>query len=96
MWAVSGAEVAQVEAAPLPAEPPLDPRAEPFIPVIESAGASVVEVAVEARRSGDLAHPLNQLARERWLRRCVLDCPGLINALRLRPMAPPTPRRELG
>ena len=152
VWGVSGAEVAQVAAAPLPAEPPLDPRAEPFIPVIESAGAeaviewgtlsaevlglevgrvctdsagawlevgigkhdrlghrllwgdqasaqalsSVVEVAIEARRSGDLAHPLNQLARERWLRRCVLDCPDLINAIRLRPIAPPSPRGDLG
>jgi hypothetical protein len=152
VWGVSGAELAQVEVVPLPAEPPLDPRAQPFIPVIESAGAeaviewgtlsaevlglevgrvctdsdgawlevgigkhdrlghrllwgnqasvealsSVVDVAIEARRSGDLAHPLNQLARERWLRRCVLDCPDLIDALRLRPVAPPTPRRDLG
>lgn len=152
VWAVSGTELARVDAAPLPAEPPLDPRAEPFIPVIEAAGAeaviewgtlsaevlglavgrvctdadgawlevgigkhdrlghrllwgdhasakalsAVVEAALEARRSGDLAHPLNQLARERWLRRCILDCPSLINALRLQPMAAPKPRGDLG
>lgn len=121
VWAISGAGLARVDPTPLPPEPPLDPRAAPFLAVIEEAGADpviewgtlsaevlglqvarvcadaegawleigigkhdrlghrllwgdepspealsrVVAVAVEARRSGDLAHPLNQLGRER-------------------------------
>ena len=55
----------------------------------------VVAVAVEARRSGDLAHPLNQLGRERWLRHRVVGDPSFIHARRLDPMAPPTPLRDL-
>ena len=147
VWAVSGAELGRVDPVPVAPEPTLDPRAEPFITVIEAAGAAaviewgilsaevaglevgrvctdrdgawlevgigkhdrlvhrllwgdqastealseVVDVALEARRSGDLSHPLNQLARERWLRDRVIHSPSLINARRLDPMAPPTP-----
>lgn len=152
VWAVSGAELARVDATPLPVEPALDPRAERFLSVIQDAGADpviewgtlsaevlglqvarvctddggawldlgigkhdrlghrllwgdqasseelsrVVEVAHQARRSGDMTHPLNQVGRERWLRHHIVHHPGLVDARRLEPMAPPTPLAELG
>ena len=42
VWSVSGADLEPVRPVPLPPEPPVDPRAEPFRPVIEAAGAEVV------------------------------------------------------
>ncbi|MDQ4148524.1 MAG: hypothetical protein M3164_00785 [Actinomycetota bacterium] len=42
VWAIDGTELATVDPAPLPPEPPLDPDAEPFVSVIEAAGAEAV------------------------------------------------------
>ena len=57
--------------------------------------APVVEAAREARLSGDRFHPLNQLARERWLRHRLRRRPGLVGAARLASIAPPRPLGDL-
>ncbi len=151
VWAVTGATPTPAEAPPLPSEPPLDSRAEPFRDIITAAGAEAVEEwgvlsgevlglqvarvctnggggwievgigkhdrranqlawgdqppaealvrviapALEARRSGDLNHPLNQLGRERWLRHHVRQRPDLIGLAALTPIAPPRPLGDL-
>ena len=147
VWGVTGADLDPVPLEPLPSEPPVDPRAEQFRPLIEAAGADVVvewgtlaadvlgaqvarvvvdaegarlEVGIgrheratnllawgerppvdvlalvvdavrDARRTGDLTHPLNQFGRERWLRRSLVRRPGTVGADRLDPVAPPRP-----
>ncbi len=55
--------------------------------------ASVVDSVRRHRRADAPAHPLNRLAAERWLRRRVLDEPGLAGAVALEP-AEPTVRRD--
>ena len=53
-------------------------------------------VAVRERRTPDAAaHPANQLAAERWLRRIVIADPGLVGAARLEAVAPPRLRDDL-
>jgi hypothetical protein len=55
---------------------------------------SVVEQVRSIREKGDLAHPLNQLARERWLRARLVEQPSQIGATSLQPVSPPVPRAE--
>lgn len=55
----------------------------------------VVAPALEARRSGDLNHPLNQLGRERWLRHHLRRRPDLVELAALTPIAPPRPLGDL-
>ncbi|HYX44445.1 MAG TPA: hypothetical protein VE760_05325 [Acidimicrobiales bacterium] len=55
---------------------------------------SVVEQVREIREHGDLGHPLNQLARERWLRAWLLREPGQVGARHLEPAAPPVARPD--
>ncbi|MDQ4134069.1 MAG: hypothetical protein M3179_12910 [Actinomycetota bacterium] len=151
VWAVEGAEIERVDPEPLPPEPGLDPRAEPFVAVIEAAGAEpvvewgtlhaevlglevgrvftdadgaslevgvgkhdrlghqllwgeqasaealprVVAIALQARRSGDLGHPLNRIGRERWLRHRIVQEPNLIGAGPLNLIGPPVPLQDL-
>ena len=40
-------------------------------------------------------HPVNRLARERWLRSQVLADPGLVGCTELAPISPPVPRRNV-
>ena len=56
--------------------------------------ALVVQAIRDARRTGDLAHPLNQFGRERWLRRTLSLRPLLVGAERIDPVAPPRPFRD--
>lgn len=149
-WQVYGTELAEVAVEPLPPEPPLDRRAEPYQDVLRAAGAepvaewgtlfgdvwglevarvgaedgnlwlgvgvtkedrlthrlmwgedpgvealrSVVDQARQAREHGDAADPLNQLARERWLRACLVEDPGQIGAASLHIVSSPVPRPE--
>jgi hypothetical protein len=53
--------------------------------------ALVVDAVREARRTGDLTHPLNQFGRERWLRHSLSRRPAVVGADRLDPVAPPRP-----
>ncbi len=55
---------------------------------------SVIEQVRETRERGDVAHPLNLLARERWLRAWLVAEPGQIGATTLEPMSPPVPRPD--
>jgi hypothetical protein len=56
----------------------------------------VVATVVQHRAShGSSHHPLNRLARERWLRTLLLDRPELIEAVELAPLVPLRPRRGL-
>jgi hypothetical protein len=55
---------------------------------------SVVEQVRDTRERADLAHPLNLLARERWLRSWLVGQPGQIGATSLEPVSPPVPRPD--
>jgi hypothetical protein len=48
----------------------------------------------DTREDADLAHPLNQLARERWLRAWLLREPRRVGASHLEPVSPPVPRAD--
>ncbi|MEY2566930.1 MAG: hypothetical protein QOE35_1459, partial [Actinomycetota bacterium] len=54
-----------------------------------------VRAVRERRRPDAPSHPANQLAAERWLRRTILDHPGVVGARRLEPVAPPRLRDDL-
>ncbi|MEZ5228242.1 MAG: hypothetical protein R2710_16690 [Acidimicrobiales bacterium] len=47
------------------------------------------------RRPGAPPHPLNRLARERWIRSSILDQPSLIDLISAEPVAPLRPRDTL-
>ena len=156
VWRVEGAELSPVAAEPLPPEPPLHVRAEPYRQRVAAAGAepvvewgalygdvwglevarveraeptadfdgdlwlgvgvtkedrlthrlmwgdepgtdalrSVVRQVRAIREHDDLAHPLNQVARERWLRAWLLREPGQVGAGHLDPVAPTVPRAD--
>ncbi|MDQ1373480.1 MAG: hypothetical protein QOJ09_818, partial [Actinomycetota bacterium] len=49
----------------------------------------------ERRRPEAPSHPANQLAAERWLRKLLVDEPGIVGARRLEPVAPPRLRDDL-
>lgn len=49
----------------------------------------------EHRRPGVPLHPLNRLARERWLRSSILDQPGQLDLVEAEPLAPLRPRSTL-
>jgi hypothetical protein len=55
----------------------------------------VVAVVRAHRTAGAAPHPLNRLARERWLRSRLLAQPSLVGAATLAPVAPLRPRRGL-
>jgi hypothetical protein len=55
---------------------------------------SVVEQVRAIREHEDLAHPLNQVARERWLRAWLLHEPRHVGASDLEPVAPPVVRPD--
>ncbi|HEX2191626.1 MAG TPA: hypothetical protein VHH09_00380 [Acidimicrobiales bacterium] len=55
---------------------------------------SVVDQVRYTREQDDLAHPLNQLARERWLRAWLLRDPGQVGATALEAVSPPAPRPD--
>ncbi len=57
------------------------------MPQVESL-RRVVALVGGHRRPGANPHPLNRIARQRWLRSIVLDRPSLIGADRLEPVAP--------
>lgn len=57
--------------------------------------ADAVSAVRERRRAGAPAHPANQLAAERWLRRVVIADPALVGAARLEAVAPPRLRDDL-
>jgi hypothetical protein len=150
VWRVEGTDVSPVAPEPLPPEPPVDTRAEPYRDRLTAAGAEPVaewgtlygdvwglEVARVEREDGDvwlgagvtkedrlthrlmwgdepgeaavrsvvgkvrairehddLAHPLNQVARERWLRAWLLREPGQVGVRDLAPVSPPVPRAD--
>lgn len=64
------------------------------LPTVEALRTVVASVAAH-RRPGADPHPLNLLAAERSLRQRVINEPGLIGALALRPADPPVARRNL-
>ncbi len=55
---------------------------------------SVVEQVRATREQAHLAHPLNQLARERWLRAWLSRNPTPVGVTRLELVSPPVPRPE--
>ena len=55
----------------------------------------VMDVVRQHRRAGAPHHPLNQLARERWLRAHVVAHPDLVGARELAPAPPLRPRAGL-
>ena len=55
---------------------------------------SVVELVRRVREHDDIAHPLNRVARERWLRAWLLRGEGQVGASDLRPVSPPVPRAD--
>jgi hypothetical protein len=55
---------------------------------------SVLDQVRQTREHGELALPLNHLARERWLRTWLVEEPGAIGASSLRPVSPPVPRPD--
>jgi hypothetical protein len=57
--------------------------------------ADAVTAVRERRLPGAPAHPANQLAAERWLRRIVIADPGIVDAARLEAVAPPRLRDDL-
>lgn len=61
----------------------------------EPALAGVVAEVAAHRRPGAPDHPLNRMARERWLRRLVLGEPSLVGARWLEPVPTPVRRRDL-
>jgi hypothetical protein len=61
------------------------------LPTDAALARAVAEVA-RHRRRGAVPHPVNRIARERWLRAQVLDDPSIVGATSLRPVAPPRPR----
>lgn len=62
-------------------------RAEALARAIQFVGAH--------RRAGAEPHPLNRLARERWLRSILLERPAVVGAARLRPVSSPVLRDDL-
>ena len=55
---------------------------------------SVVEQVRAIREHDDLAHPLNQVSRERWLRAWLLREPSQVGGSALEPVSPPVPRAD--
>ncbi len=64
------------------------------VPTDEALGAAVAAVS-EVRDSGVGPHPLNRLARERWVRAMVSAQPDLLDADRVEPVEPGRPRESL-
>lgn len=64
------------------------------VPTVESL-ARIVAAVEQHRRIGATPHPLTRLAAERFLRWQIEQRPELIGADRIRPFAPPVPRRNL-
>lgn len=64
------------------------------VPTVEAL-AAVVRTVVAHRSSAAPQHPLNRLARERFLRWRIEQEPGLVGLTSLRPGEPPTPRPNL-
>ena len=60
----------------------------------QKALAKVVDAVRQVRQDGELGHPLNQLARERWLRAWLVRNPDQVNARSLSPVAPPVARSD--
>jgi hypothetical protein len=60
----------------------------------EDALARAIDEVARHRRSDAAPHPVNRLARDRWLRAQVLDDPSLVGLPSLEPVAPATPRRN--
>jgi hypothetical protein len=54
-----------------------------------------IGAVVAHRRAGAPPHPLNRLARERWLRSIVLDSPEILGLTTAEPVAPLRPRDTL-
>lgn len=150
VWQAQGSDLSPVAAEPLPPEPALDARAEPYRELLAAAGTepvvewgvlhgdvwglevarvegndddlwlgvgvtkedrlthrlmwgdepgapavrSVVEQVRAVREGDDLAHPLNQVARERWLRAWLLREPGQVGARDLEAVSGPVPRPD--
>lgn len=61
----------------------------------EPALARVVAEVAALRRPGAPDHPLNRMARERWLRHEVIRRPWLVGASWLEPLPTPVPRRDI-
>ncbi|MFT7601728.1 MAG: hypothetical protein ACI8TP_004689 [Acidimicrobiales bacterium] len=62
---------------------------------IDTALKRAVGMVAAHRSPGAPPHPLNRLARERWLRSLVLDDPSLVGATTLEPVPPLRPRSTL-
>jgi hypothetical protein len=60
----------------------------------EDALARAIEQVDRHRRRDAAPHPVNRLARDRWLRAQVLDDPSLVGLKSLEPVAPASPRRN--
>ena len=57
--------------------------------------ARAVQLVGDLRRAGGEPHPVNRIARERWLRHQVVASPGLVGASELRPADAARPRAGL-
>ena len=60
----------------------------------QKALAEVVHTVRQVRQGGGIEHPLNQLARERWLRAWLVRNPDQIKARILSPVTPPVARSD--
>jgi hypothetical protein len=63
------------------------------LPTEEALARAIDEVAAH-RRPSAAPHPVNRLARDRWLRSQVLADPSLVGATALAPVPPASPRRN--
>ena len=57
--------------------------------------ASAVALVADHRRRDTAPHPVNRLARERWLRAQLVDDPARLDLVGLHPISPPLPRRNV-
>ncbi|MDX2379775.1 MAG: hypothetical protein QNM02_08455 [Acidimicrobiia bacterium] len=64
------------------------------VPTVDAL-AEVVRTVVAHRSADAPQHPLNRLARERYLRWCAIEEPSSVGLDLLRPAQPPVPRRSL-
>ncbi len=61
----------------------------------EVALERAITMVLQHRQADMPLHPLNRLARERWLRSSILDMPGQVDLVEVRPVPPLRPRSTL-
>ncbi len=62
---------------------------------VDSALARAIAVVAEHRRLDAAPHPLNRLARERWIRAQLVGDPSVVGMVSIAAISPPLPRRSV-